>query len=120
MSVLNTVQFPDSPVAAADIRLCKHVNSIFLEGKWRDPDITIPELRTIVEYDGNYWHRGTINQKHDCLKTQVFLRAGWKVLRVREYGLKRLDMKATGLRQIEVLKQSSSAQEIVDLILKKL
>ena len=110
----------EAAMTAAGIRLCTHVDSIFLDGKWRQPDITIPKIKTIVEYDGNYWHRGLNNQKRDCLKTQVFINEDWKVIRVREYGLKKLEMKKRGLSQIQVLKQAATAQEIVKLILKKL
>lgn len=47
-----------------------------------DVDIMIPELSTIVEYDGSYTHRG--KEENDRRKTRQLTNAGWTVIRLRE------------------------------------
>jgi hypothetical protein len=48
---------------------------------WR-PDITVAELRLVVEYDGAFFHRG--RDEHDARKSAALRRAGWTVVRLRE------------------------------------
>ena len=49
-----------------------------------DCDIIIRQQRLIVEFDGEYWHRGAKRYKRDLDKTEALHKAGWKVIRVRE------------------------------------
>lgn len=53
-----------------------------------EADILIPNIKTIIEYDGVYWHHSK-NEK-DEYKNQVFQKEGYRVIRIREYGLKAL------------------------------
>lgn len=51
---------------------------------WR-PDITAATStgqKVIIEYDGAYWHKG--REDKDIQKSEAFLTAGYKVVRVRE------------------------------------
>ena len=52
-------------------------------------DIFIPSLRLVIEYDGSYWHKNKIDI--DNLKNKKLNELGYKVLRIREYGLQKLD-----------------------------
>ena len=65
------------PTAANDLRVQR-------PGRQRPlrPDIAIPDLRLVVEYDGAYWHRG--REDNDRQRDQQLADAGWDVLRVRE------------------------------------
>jgi len=45
-------------------------------------DICIPELRLVVEYDGQHWHRNSTVR--DTAKTTRLLAAGLRVIRIRD------------------------------------
>ena len=50
---------------------------------WPAPiDLILPGMKTVVEYDGWYWHRDKADV--DQRKTQALQAAGWRVIRVRE------------------------------------
>ncbi len=51
-------------------------------------DITIPDLRLVIEYDGAHYHR--TGQQADLKQTQALTDAGWSVIRVRELPLESL------------------------------
>lgn len=51
-------------------------------------DIVAPSLRLVVEVDGSWWHRE--KQRQDQAKSLALGRAGWTVVRVREYPLEPL------------------------------
>jgi len=51
-------------------------------------DIYIPEVNMIIEYDGHHWHKG--KRKTDLKKTESLSKAGYRILRIREYPLKML------------------------------
>jgi hypothetical protein len=55
---------------------------LLLDGRLRNLDIVLPQFRTVIEYDGKYWHR----DKHvaDREVTDALERHGYCVLRVRE------------------------------------
>uniref|UniRef100_A0AAU3I911 Zinc-ribbon domain-containing protein n=1 Tax=Streptomyces sp. NBC_01393 TaxID=2903851 RepID=A0AAU3I911_9ACTN len=53
-----------------------------LDGRTREPDITIPALRLALEYDGSFYHRG--RDTHDAAKSQALRTVGWQVVRLRE------------------------------------
>ena len=44
---------------------CKRQRSIRLTEKSVAPDIAVSNLRTIVEYDGPYWHHGGTRHRKD-------------------------------------------------------
>ena len=50
-------------------------------GAWR-VDVLCTGLRIIVEYDGSFWHAGTLER--DVRKTQDLISDGWLVVRVRQ------------------------------------
>ena len=49
--------------------------------RWH-PDITVAELRLIIEYDGVYYHQG--REDRDVRKSEALRAAGWTVVRLRE------------------------------------
>ena len=58
------------------------------QNEYLAPDIILPELNLIIEYDGSYWHRG--NEMKDKAKTEKFKELDYTVLRVREGDLPRI------------------------------
>jgi len=83
------------------------------------PDITIPELRTVIEYDGAHWHHGAANHQRDIRKSVSLLSTGWKVIRVREAGLTPLSIRRKGFRQW-TLADKTTSQELVTEVLRRL
>lgn len=45
-------------------------------------DCYIPELKLAVEFDGHYWHKKRL--RADTRKAKVLLKAGYRVIRLRE------------------------------------
>ena len=78
-----------------EIRLCFELMEFFTvnpddcyikaDGSNVQVDIKLPEEKIIIEYDGVFYHKG--REAQDEKKTALLRRNGWKVLRVREYGL---------------------------------
>jgi G:T-mismatch repair DNA endonuclease (very short patch repair protein) len=89
-------------VAREGVAVCQHLESLRLPDGLARPDIIIPETRSIVEYDGSYWHHGAKNQERDIKKSRKFLDDGWQVIRVREPGLEPLALKSRGFRQLSM------------------
>ena len=52
-------------------------------GKW-NVDIYFPEKKTIVEYDGSWWHSKDNKKDIDTRKSLYLLSQGYKVIRIRE------------------------------------
>ena len=52
-------------------------------GKW-NIDIYFPEKKTIVEYDGSWWHSKDNKRSVDTRKTLDLLFLGYRVIRIRE------------------------------------
>lgn len=50
-----------------------------------DLDVALPALRIAIEIDGRHWHAG--HEARDLAKNAALERAGWTVIRVREYPL---------------------------------
>ena len=84
------------------VAVCRHLRSLRVSERYVDPDIAVPGLQTVIEYDGAYWHRGAKNRDRDKRKSERLLDAGWKVIRLREAGLERLDLKRRGFRQVSL------------------
>jgi hypothetical protein len=59
-----------------------------LAGNAWHPDILVPALRLVIEYDGSFYHRG--REEHDANKSNALRAAGWQVVRLREAPLERL------------------------------
>lgn len=78
-------------------------------------DILIPSLKTVIEYDGWWWHKN--NSEKDRAKTQALLDAGYKVIRVRISPLPFLDMKHENLMQVAA-NHGDDAKELADKLIK--
>lgn len=48
------------------------------------PDITIQSIKTIVEYDGHYWHSGKKASEKDKIRDFNLQANGWKVIHVND------------------------------------
>ncbi|MDO4867584.1 MAG: DUF559 domain-containing protein [Clostridia bacterium] len=57
-------------------------------GKTLELDIFITSLKLVIEYDGGHWHENKADA--DNKKNKMINEMGYKVLRVREYGLPHL------------------------------
>ncbi len=101
MSSIGERQLSDA-LAREGVAVCPHLESIRLPDGIARPDIIIPATRSIVEYDGSYWHHGAKNHDRDVKKSRKFLDDGWQVIRVREPGLEPLALKSRGFRQLSM------------------
>ncbi|MGY1738367.1 zinc-ribbon domain-containing protein [Geodermatophilus sp. SYSU D00684] len=79
-------------------------------GRWR-PDITVAELRLVVEYDGAFYHRD--RGAHDVRKSADLRSAGWTVVRMREQPLPLLDPDDLPVP----VRPAAAADELVALLL---
>lgn len=62
---------------------------IHAAGRPRHVDITIPQLRLVLEYDGGFFHAR--RERQDGEKSNALREAGWQVVRLREAPLDRID-----------------------------
>ena len=60
-----------------------------LDGKLSAIDIFIPELNLCIEFDGSYWHKD--KRAIDKIKSNRLLKEGFRVIRVREEPLQKID-----------------------------
>lgn len=58
-------------------------------GKKHSVDMAYSDIKLIMEYDGEYYHRNKMDS--DCEKTADLKSAGWNVVRIRETPLEILD-----------------------------
>ena len=90
-------------------------------GKWT-VDIYIPSSKTIIEYDGSYYHNSPTSYERDTRKSLDVLAQGYKVIRVRTYSknyiLKSLEI--TNPNYFEIFckepKDSVPSEELVEEI----
>ena len=54
-------------------------------------DIIIRQKKTIIEFDGNIYHKSPKSIKNDKDKNKLLKKIGWKVIRVREKPLKKIN-----------------------------
>lgn len=59
-----------------------HVALTKSDGRKKRVDIYLPEINTVIEVDGCYWHCGT--QQKDIADTKGLTDAGYRVVRIRE------------------------------------
>ena len=59
-----------------------------LDGRLRAIDIFIPKLNLCIEFDGAYWHKN--KREIDKIKSNLLLKEGYSVIRVREEPLKKI------------------------------
>lgn len=76
-----------------------------LTGRWKRPDFTFPQLRIIIEFDGEKWHK-TGNDK-DATRNQEYARLGYDVIILTEktmntfpYILKSLKQKQLKMKKV--------------------
>lgn len=82
-------------------------------------DFVVERLRSVVEYDGSYWHRNKLGT--DVRKTKALLAQGWTVLRIREQPLPSLGVTDDGYIEVETAADYSvDAVERLALIVKQL
>lgn len=55
-------------------------------------DILIPSLNLVIECDGDYWHKYPIGTDLDHIRTKELLEKGFKVLRLWECEIKKMDI----------------------------
>jgi very-short-patch-repair endonuclease len=55
-----------------------------------EADIYLPRLRLIIECDGYPWHNAEKKRKADLAKNRIWKKEGFKVIRVRDKKLKRI------------------------------
>ena len=53
-----------------------------------EADILIPDINTVIEYDGVYWHKNKVQQ--DTRKNSMLYNSNFRVIRIREHGLETL------------------------------
>ncbi len=58
------------------------------ENEYLSPDIIIPDLKLVIEYDGSYWHKDKIDK--DKIKTDKLYKLGFRVVRIREGSLEKI------------------------------
>lgn len=75
-------------------------------------DIYIPELNLIIEFDGCYWHRNSLER--DKEKTRLLRQQGINIIRVREFPLKKIT------RADVIPRVNTPLKKIVDAILENI
>jgi hypothetical protein len=107
-STAGTSQIEKAFLAAAQVHYPEA--SAARVGRWR-VDVLVPSLRLVMEYDGEYWHRG--KHETDERKTRELLAAGFRVARIRENDLAHLALEAPTLRQVSFRPAYGSVEETV-------
>ena len=94
--------------SSPEIRIYAELQSLFRDVKNRhkitglEADVFLPECKTVIEYDGAYWHRE--RQTQDLEKNKSFERLGFYVLRVRENPLSKLSIQDVLVSPEQLLK----------------
>ncbi|MGA2130650.1 MAG: DUF559 domain-containing protein [Candidatus Pacearchaeota archaeon] len=55
-------------------------------------DILIPSTKTIIECDGNYWHKYPNGTEIDHIRTKELIEKGYRVIRLWEHEIKKMDL----------------------------
>lgn len=75
----------------AEMRIYSELKYVFEDVKWqqkiegREADITIEDLKLVIEVDGFPWHMNKIEK--DLIKNSIFEKNGYSVLRIRDVKL---------------------------------
>ena len=91
-------------------------------GKW-NVDIYFPDSKTVVEYDGSYFHSNNSSYERDKRKSLELLEMGYKVIRIRTfskgYTLESLNINLPNYTEIFTpeSKDSISTEELIKEIL---
>lgn len=78
-------------------------------------DAVLPVARTVVEYDGSYWHKGA-RVERDRDKSTALLQAGWSVVRVREIPLPSLDIGDPAYAEVFYDFQRSTTRDLARVV----
>jgi hypothetical protein len=84
---------------------------LLLDGRLRNLDIVLPQFRTVIEYDGKYWHHDKAVSDREV--TAALQRNGYCVLRVREEPLPSLNIS----HEVSI-DPSDGTKATVDVVLK--
>lgn len=82
--------------------------------RWR-VDVFVPSVGLVIEYDGEYWHRGKFEL--DERKTLALIELGYRVVRVRENDLPHLAIEHPSLRQVSFRPTIGRADDVVPALL---
>ena len=80
-----------------EVRLYRELSAIYANVRHREKvggyevDVLLPDEFVAIEYDGKYAHHGPRKAKSDAKKNEALSAIGYRVLRVREKPLKRLN-----------------------------
>jgi len=55
-------------------------------------DILIPSMNLVIECDGNYWHKYPVGRDIDKIRTKELIEKGFKVLRLWEFEIRKLNI----------------------------
>ncbi|NMI55735.1 DUF559 domain-containing protein [Streptomyces sp. RLA2-12] len=92
--------------------------AILAAGRPRYVDVTVPELRLALEYDGSYYHRG--REQHDAAKSAALRAVGWQVVRLREAPLGRIDPGDLPVRIVPPVIADTLVPDIITHLMKTL
>ncbi len=68
-----------------------HYNMNQIKNKYQC-DILIPSMNLVIECDGDYWHKYPIGTDIDKIRTSELIEKGFKVLRLWECEIKKMDI----------------------------
>ena len=80
-------------------------------------DLVFPELKTVIEYDGNHWHSKNDSIFKDRERSFNLLRRKWKVIRIRDKNLESLNIKNSNY--LEIFVAGHLIYENLNLIMEK-
>ncbi len=55
-------------------------------------DILIPCMNLVIECDGDYWHKYPVGLDRDHIRTKELVEKGFKVLRLWEFEIRKMDI----------------------------
>jgi len=81
-----------------------------------EADLFLEERKTVIEYDGEHWHRKKVEK--DRKKTETFRRKGYRVIRLREKGLP--DIEGSECIRVENAAANASLTDAIRMLLNML
>ena len=84
-------------------------------GKY-EADIFMPELNIVIEYDGYFWHKN--REKEDKRKNLFFAQLGYKIYRIREIPLKKLN--DISIDFLYEYRSDDEFEKIIEIIIKEI
>jgi very-short-patch-repair endonuclease len=97
----------------------QHEFAIRLDQKWKF-DYYIPQLKLVIEYDGNKWHKAEVQNLRDIRKSKAIKDAGYEIIRIREQ-TKADPLKKININDVKINKgNAKKIKKSVNLVLEKL